>query len=67
MNNYNLETLYRIADRLGDRLAAMEMHNHDGLTELQQRDWKSRYGELEAYLANIENVIAHKEGMSHVA
>ena len=46
---------------LGDRLATMEMHNHDGLTEQQQSDWSARYGELEAHFAHIENLIAHKE------
>ena len=42
-----LSRLYSMEDRLGDKLANMEMRNHDGLTGSEYAAWLAEYEALE--------------------
>ena len=56
-----LDTLYRMEERIGDKLAAMEMQNHAGLTGSGLEIWQQAYNALEAAFARNQAMIEHLE------
>lgn len=58
-----LNSLYRQCDRIGDKLANMELRNHDELTAEQEAQWLSDYAGLELLYAAIETKISEIEGV----
>ena len=49
-----LSRLYSMEDRLGDKLANMEMRNHDGLTGLEYAAWLADYQALESRIVAVQ-------------
>ena len=57
----SLESLYRQEERLGDKLANMELHNSDELTPYQLTVWKKKYAELELRFADNQRALKEAE------
>lgn len=60
----SLDALYRLQDKIGDKLSDLELINNEALTGDKFDKWQNEYKRLEKRFNEIENIINKKEKIS---